>query len=67
MAAIAHPKTDFAAIPEVPEGVFTAPLKRPDHVGEDWLEPRQRDYSSDDDAIWNDLFERQMEILPGRA
>ncbi|MGZ3246797.1 MAG: phenylalanine 4-monooxygenase [Croceibacterium sp.] len=67
MATIAHPPSAYAALPEVPEGVFTAPLKRPAHVGEDWLEPKQREYSSDEDAIWNDLFERQMEILPGRA
>ena len=62
-----EPVSDFSALPVVPAGVFTAPLQRPAHVGEDWLEPAQRDYSSDDDAIWNDLFERQMEILPGRA
>jgi len=67
MATIAPSDSDFAAIPEVPEGVFTAPLKRPARIGEDWLEPRQRAYSSDEDAIWNDLFDRQMEILPGRA
>jgi phenylalanine-4-hydroxylase len=67
MASIASSDGDFAAIPEVPEGVFTAPLQRPARVGEDWLEPRQRAYSSDEDAIWNDLFDRQMEILPGRA
>ena len=67
MATIADPESDFSALPEVPAGVFTAPLQRPAHVGEDWLEPRQRDYTSDDDAIWNALFERQMEILPGRA
>ena len=36
-------------------------------MGEDWLEPEQTVYSSDDDAIWNDLFERQMGVLPGRA
>lgn len=58
---------DFAAIPEMPEDVFTAPLKRPAHLGEDWLELKQADYDSDDDAIWNDLFARQMDILPGRA
>ncbi|QDM41986.1 phenylalanine 4-monooxygenase [Altererythrobacter sp. TH136] len=51
----------------MPGDVFTAPLQRPAHVGDDWLEPRQADYSSDDDAIWNDLFARQMEVLPGRA
>src|SRR5688572_11138668 len=67
MATIADLPSDFAALPVVPAGVFTAPLQRPPHIGEDWLEPRQRDYSADDDAIWNALFERQMEILPGRA
>jgi phenylalanine-4-hydroxylase len=67
MATTANPESDFFALPEVPDGVFTAPLQRPAHVGEDWLEPAQRDYSSDDDAIWNALFERQMELLPGRA
>ncbi|HEY6814201.1 MAG TPA: phenylalanine 4-monooxygenase [Croceibacterium sp.] len=67
MATIADLPSDFAALPVVPDGVFTAPLQRPAHIGADWLEPRQRDYSSDDDAIWNALFERQMEILPGRA
>jgi phenylalanine-4-hydroxylase len=67
MATIVDPASDFSALPVVPEGVFTAPLQRPAHVGEDWLEPAQRDYSSDDDAIWNDLFERQMDLLPGRA
>src|SRR5690606_7390839 len=59
--------SDFSALPVVPDGVFTAPLRRPAHVGEDWLEPAQRAYTSDDDAIWNELFERQMDILPGRA
>ncbi|OBX18179.1 phenylalanine-4-hydroxylase [Erythrobacter sp. QSSC1-22B] len=51
----------------MPEEVFTAPLRRPEHLGEDWLEPKQTDYTSQDDAIWDDLFSRQMEVLPGRA
>ena len=67
MATVVEPESDFSAIPSVPHEVFTAPLRRPDHVGEDWLEPQQHQYGSDEDAIWNDLFERQMEILPGRA
>lgn len=67
MATIADPETDFARLPEMPDDVFTAPLQRPAHVGEDWLEPTQTVYSSEDDAIWNDLFERQMDVLPGRA
>lgn len=58
---------NYEAIPAVPDGVFTAPLARPPHVGEDWLEPAQRAYTADDDAVWNDLFARQMQVLPGRA
>jgi phenylalanine-4-hydroxylase len=67
MATIDHPTSEFSALPEVPETVFTAPLRRPAHVGEDWLEPAQREYSTDDDVIWNALFERQTQILPDRA
>ena len=67
MATLADPATDYSALPELPEDVFTAPLIRPAHVGEDWLEPAQTVYSSEDHAIWDDLFARQMELLPGRA
>ena len=67
MATIADTRGEFTALPEVDPDVFTAPLRRPAHVGEDWLEPRQRDYSTDEHAIWNALFERQMDVLPGRA
>jgi len=58
---------DFAALPAPDPAVFTAPLKRPAHVGEDWIEPSQKAYSAEEDAIWDDLFARQMAILPGRA
>ncbi len=58
---------DFTRLPELPASVFTAPLQRPAHVGEDWLEPRQTDYSADEHAVWDDLFARQMQVLPGRA
>ncbi|ANY18857.1 Phenylalanine-4-hydroxylase [Tsuneonella dongtanensis] len=67
MPTLVQPDTDFSTLPELPAEVFTAPLKKPEHVGDDWLEPKQADYSSDDDAIWNDLFARQMDVLPGRA
>ena len=60
-------ETDFTRLPEMPEDVFTAPLKKPAHVGEDWLEPKQTDYGAEDHAIWNDLFARQMDVLPRRA
>ena len=59
--------SDFTRLPALGEQVFTAPLKKPDHVGEDWLEPAQHSYTSDEHAIWDDLFTRQMEVLPGRA
>lgn len=67
MATLADTETDFGKLPKLPAEVFTAPLKKPEHVGEDWLEPRQRQYTSEEDAIWNDLYARQMEVLPGRA
>jgi phenylalanine-4-hydroxylase len=67
MATQAITQPDFAVLPEMPADVFTAPLQKPAHVGADWLEPLQARYSSDEDAIWNDLFARQMEVLPGRA
>jgi phenylalanine-4-hydroxylase len=67
MAAVADTKGDFSALPDVDPDVFTAPLRRPAHVDEDWLERSQRIYTSDEHAIWDALFERQMDILPGRA
>ena len=58
---------DYARLPEPGAEVFTAPLRRPAHVGEDWLEPAQRRYTAEEHAVWNALFARQMEVLPGRA
>ncbi|MEE4339120.1 phenylalanine 4-monooxygenase [Erythrobacter sp.] len=67
MATLADTEPDFTKLPEMSGDVFTAPLTRPSHVGEDWLEKEQTAYGSEDHAVWNDLFARQMEILPGRA
>jgi phenylalanine-4-hydroxylase len=67
MATLANPEPDFATLPDMAADVFTAPLVRPAHVGADWLEPAQADYTAEDHAVWDDLFARQMEILPGRA
>ncbi|MDE2435224.1 MAG: phenylalanine 4-monooxygenase [Sphingomonadales bacterium] len=64
-ATLAEP--DFTILPEGDPGVFTAPLKRPHHIGENWIEPHQHVYGADEDAIWDDLYARQMDILPGRA
>ncbi|WP_379922813.1 phenylalanine 4-monooxygenase [Erythrobacter sp. R86502] len=67
MATLADPQPDFATLPDMADDVFTAPLTKPDHVGDDWLEPAQTRYTSDDNAVWDDLFARQMDVLPGRA
>ena len=67
MAVPAASDPTFSTLPRIGPDVFAAPLSRPSHVGEDWLEPAQRIYSSDEHSIWNDLFERQMDVLPGRA
>ena len=61
------PAEDFATLPTLPADVFTAPLKKPPHLGEDWLEPSQHDYTGDEHAIWDALYARQMDVLPGRA
>ena len=58
---------DYARLPDIGHGVFSAPLQRPAQVGEDWLEPVQRSYSADENAVWDELYARQMEVLPGRA
>ncbi|MEM7702607.1 MAG: phenylalanine 4-monooxygenase [Pseudomonadota bacterium] len=67
MATLADPDTNYETLPDLPEDVFTAPLAKPDHVGDDWLEPAQTVYTPEEHAIWDDLFARQMDILPGRA
>lgn len=67
MSVLPDPSADFTRLPALPADVFTAPLQRPAHVGADWLEPRQSDYTADAHHIWDALCARQMEILPGRA
>ena len=65
--AAALSETDFTQLPDMGHGVFSAPLQRPQGLGEDWLEPAQHRYSADENAVWDELFARQMQILPGRA
>ena len=60
-------ETDFARLPDPGPEVFTAPLQRPPQVGDDWLEPAQRQYTAEEHQIWDDLYARQMQVLPGRA
>jgi phenylalanine-4-hydroxylase len=47
--------------------VFVGPLQRQSNLGDDWLEPQQRRYSVDENRLWDELFERQQRLLPGRA
>ena len=65
IASLAEP--DFTRLPDPDPAVYTAPLQRPAQVGADWIEPSQHVYGAAEDAVWNDLFARQMDILPGRA
>jgi phenylalanine-4-hydroxylase len=58
---------EYAELPALPAGVFTAALRKPPHLGDDWLEPCQRAYSAEENRIWDELYARQMELLPGRA
>jgi phenylalanine-4-hydroxylase len=58
---------DYRVIPELPASVYVAPLHRPAGLREDWLEPVQRRYSHDEHRIWDDLYERQMKLIPGRG
>lgn len=58
---------DYAQLPEMPGNVYTAPLRRPAHVGTDWLEPAQHCYGEDEHAVWDALFAREVELLPDRA
>ena len=38
MATLAESDQDFSRLPDLPADVFTAPLKKPAHVGDDWLD-----------------------------
>lgn len=43
-------------------------VKRPAGAAEDWTIPQDWDsYSSQDHAVWDELFARQAALLPGRA
>lgn len=43
-------------------------LKKPDHAREDWtIDQGWSDYSEEEHAVWDLLYDRQMDVLPGRA
>ncbi|MBM4192728.1 MAG: hypothetical protein FJ196_06725 [Gammaproteobacteria bacterium] len=61
------PPFGYSAIPELPDSVFVAPLRKPAELGADWLEPAQRRYTTAAHRIWDELYTRQMKLMPGRA
>jgi phenylalanine-4-hydroxylase len=68
MATLADPAGPrFTTLPEPSPDVFTAPLARPRTSARTGSSPRRRLYTAEDHAVWDDLFARQMEVLPGRA
>jgi phenylalanine-4-hydroxylase len=58
---------DYRRIPALSPEVFVAPLRRPAGLGDDWLEPAQRDYGTAEHQLWDELFSRQMRLVPQRA
>ena len=58
---------DYSRIPDLPASVYVAPLKKPSGIGDDWLEPAQRHYSAEQHRIWDDLYARQIQLMPGHA
>ncbi|MCP5381010.1 MAG: phenylalanine 4-monooxygenase [Kordiimonadaceae bacterium] len=58
---------DYSKLPELPTSVFLANLKRPAGLKDDWLEPKQREYKAKEHKTWDILFQRQLDILKGRA
>lgn len=58
---------DYTILTEPASSVFTAKLQKPAALSDDWLEFSQRKYTIDEHKIWDLLYKRQMDILPGRA
>ncbi|WP_342973148.1 phenylalanine 4-monooxygenase [Henriciella sp. AS95] len=43
-------------------------LQKPEHARDDWtIDQGWSNYSSDEHAVWDLLYKRQMDVLPGRA
>ena len=58
---------NYAELPSFPTAVFSAKLQKPAGLSDNWLEPTQRNYTSEEHHVWDLLYKRQMDILPGRA
>ncbi|MDG1997397.1 MAG: phenylalanine 4-monooxygenase [Emcibacteraceae bacterium] len=57
----------YDVMPSEAKSVFTADLQKPSGLSDDWLELKQREYTLDEHGIWDRLYKRQMDILPGLA
>ena len=43
-------------------------FEKPAHAREDWtIDQGWSDYTADEHAVWDLLYKRQMDVLPGRA
>ncbi len=49
---------DFSQMPTVSDHVFTAKLQKPEYLKDDWIEPKQREYTSKEHNIWDQLYRR---------
>jgi phenylalanine-4-hydroxylase len=58
---------DYSRIPALSASVYVAPLRKPAGLGDDWLEPAQRKYGAAEHRIWDELYARQIELMPGHA
>ncbi|MEZ5475637.1 MAG: phenylalanine 4-monooxygenase [Steroidobacteraceae bacterium] len=58
---------DYSRIPDLPPSVYVAPLRKPAGLADDWLESAQRRYTTDEHRIWDELYARQMKLMPNRA
>lgn len=57
----------YDVMPKVDKSVFTAKLQKPNGLSDDWLELNQRDYTLEEHNVWDRLYKRQLDILPGLA
>lgn len=49
-------------------GCMSNQLQKPDHARDDWtIDQGWSNYTADEHAVWDLLYSRQMEVLPGRA
>lgn len=58
---------DYTVMPNSSKDVFAASLQKPPGLSEDWLEQSQRNYTPEENKVWDILYRRQMDILENRV